>query len=148
MDHCLITASLFPYTCTCIYIYTHTLLCTHTPDFTQSSRLFASLHKSDPYMVTNMDIYSNVLFVLVRYIHDCGQWFNPLSPRINGLKKQKTLYKVLAPSANLHINSYELMGIFGHYKVYRVKLCLCTQKSQSSGFCVTALNLQSRGVKA
>lgn len=34
-------------------------------DFNQAALLFGGLRKADPYRLTNMDIYSNVLFVLV-----------------------------------------------------------------------------------
>ena len=39
-------------------------------DFNQASLIFGALRKADPYRLTNMDIYSNVLFVLVSELRD------------------------------------------------------------------------------
>ncbi len=40
---------------------------------------------------------------------------NPLLTIGNSLKRQKSLYKVLTPSINPHINSYGLMGAHDAY---------------------------------
>ncbi len=49
------------------------------------------------------------------YVCDHGCVLNPLPTLGNSLKKQKSLYRVLTPSINPHINSYWLMGAHDAY---------------------------------
>ena len=59
-------------------------------DFNQASLLFGALRKADPYRLTNMDIYSNVLFVLVSELITvvCVPLFpNSHTPTFNQLRR-------------------------------------------------------------
>ncbi len=50
------------------------------------------------------------LQIVHRLIGGCYYNFSSINPLGYILKKQKSLYKVLTPSINPHINSYGLMG--------------------------------------